>query len=190
MLMKWARVDKDGSFTVTGNPAISYSTLIPERLSVCEGFVRMAGQALTIACRYSCARKQGPHDEKIMDFQTHYAQLLPSVAYTYMIKVVERVLMARWDNMAKLLHTSQDAFVKLLPDMHAISAGLKASATWRGSEILETCRRACGGHAYSAYNAIAGIIGDWGVMTTGTRDFSLPSINTFMHTQGAETTFH
>lgn len=51
--------------------------------------------------------------------------------------------------------------------MHAVSAGIKATVTWFGAEVLERCRRACGGHAYSSYNAISGIIGDWGVMTTG-----------------------
>ena len=74
----------------------------------------------------------------------------------------------------------------LLPDMHAISAGLKATLTWWGSWVLEGlymdnlfpfgnkrktgCRRACGGHAYSSYNAIASLIADWGVMTTGGGD--------------------
>ncbi|KAG0249595.1 acyl-Coenzyme A oxidase [Mortierella polycephala] len=42
--------------------------------------------------------------------------------------------------------------------------------TWYATEILESCRRACGGHAYSSYNAIAGLIGDYGVVTTGGGD--------------------
>ncbi len=51
--------------------------------------------------------------------------------------------------------------------MHAISSGLKATITWWGCEVLERVRRSMGGHAYSSYNAIAGAIGDWGVVTTG-----------------------
>jgi acyl-CoA oxidase len=72
--------------------------------------------------------------------------------------------------MAGMIETDRDQFLSLLPDIHAISAAFKALVTWQGSTILEECRRACGGHAYSAYNAIAGHIGDWGVMTTGGGD--------------------
>ncbi len=51
--------------------------------------------------------------------------------------------------------------------MHAVTAALKAFAGWWGSECLESCRRSLGGHGYSAYNAVAGLIGDWNVVTTG-----------------------
>jgi len=72
--------------------------------------------------------------------------------------------------MSNLSSTNQNQFLKNLPDVHAIAAGLKASITWWGSEVLERCRRACGGHAFSSYNSISSIIGDWGVMTTGGGD--------------------
>ena len=68
------------------------------------------------------------------------------------------------------INTRPEIFLSQLADIHCISAGMKAGVGWWGSEMLERCRRACGGHAFSAYNAIAGIIGDWGVMTTGGGD--------------------
>lgn len=36
-----------------------------------------------------------------------------------------------------------------------------------GADALETIRRSVGGHAYSAYNAIASHIADFAVVTTG-----------------------
>lgn len=61
-------------------------------------------------------------------------------------------------------------YLENVGDMHAVSASIKAACTWFGSDVLESCRRACGGHAYSAYNSIGGIIQDWGVVTTGAGD--------------------
>lgn len=75
-----------------------------------------------------------------------------------------------------------------IAEMHANSSGLKAFCTWWGADALETCRRACGGHAFSAYlpfyaqfilfdifyvirySFIPDIIGDFGVYTTGGGD--------------------
>jgi len=55
-------------------------------------------------------------------------------------------------------------------EMHANSCGLKAYCTWWSIEALETCRRACGGHAFSAYSCLPAMLGDFGVYTTGGGD--------------------
>jgi acyl-CoA oxidase len=78
--------------------------------------------------------------------------------------------MKHWMYLQSISTTDSDTYTTHLPDIHATSAGLKATITWWATEVFENCRRACGGHAYSAYNAIAGIIADWGVMTTGGGD--------------------
>jgi acyl-CoA oxidase len=54
--------------------------------------------------------------------------------------------------------------------MHGVTASLKTWLGWWGSDSLESCRRCLGGHGFSAYNAVAGMIGDWGVITTGGGD--------------------
>ncbi|RKP07691.1 acyl-CoA dehydrogenase/oxidase [Thamnocephalis sphaerospora] len=170
MLMRWATVTREGKFTQAPHAALSYAALIPERLSCLFATANMCGQAATIATRYSCVRRQGPKDEKVMDFQTQQVRLMPAVATVYVCSVVSRVMMAHWGNMTSMINDQPEEFLRLLSDVHAVSAGFKAVSTWRGSEVLEMCRRACGGHAYSAHNALAGIIGDWGVVTTGGGD--------------------
>ncbi len=37
----------------------------------------------------------------------------------------------------------------MLPELHAVSAGLKSFVTTIVSEQIEQCRLACGGHGYS-----------------------------------------
>ncbi|CAG8469334.1 9682_t:CDS:10 [Diversispora eburnea] len=160
MLMKWSKVTIEGIFIPSPNPALSYITLIGERFSVLYGAQNALGQALTIACRYGCIRRQGTNNEQIMDYQSHYVNLMPGVA----------IILNRWSQATKLAQTNQSEFLEKINDFHAISSGLKATLTWWGSEVLERVRRSMGGHAYSAYNTIGPAIADWGVTTTGGGD--------------------
>ncbi|KAI8364351.1 acyl-CoA dehydrogenase/oxidase [Radiomyces spectabilis] len=170
LLSKWVDLDRQGNYTPAPNPAVMYATLIPERLSLVTVTTQMISQALTIATRYGVVRRQGPKNQQIMDYQSHYVKLLPAIAFMYMVKSASGTL----DDHFKILTAGGEmdpiVYLNHMGDMHAISACLKGFAGWYSSEILETCRRACGGHAYSAYNGIGHIIGDWGVMTTGGGD--------------------
>ncbi|KAI8622807.1 acyl-CoA dehydrogenase/oxidase [Chytriomyces sp. MP71] len=170
MLMKWMQVDEAGNVSPAPHPAIMYATLIPERISALTGIRLMVGQSVTIACRYGVTRRQGPGNPQIIDFQAQTVNMLPLVAGIYVYQNTCNKMEARWSLMQQAATENPDEYLKELPDIHCISAGLKAVGTWWGSYALELCRRACGGHAYSAYNAIAGHIGDWGVMTTGGGD--------------------
>jgi acyl-CoA oxidase len=89
MLMRWAQVTRDGEFIPPPHPALAYAALIPERLSCPFGVVTLCGQAVTVATRYSCVRRQGSKDEKIMDFQTQQVRLMPAIAAVYVNKVAD-----------------------------------------------------------------------------------------------------
>ncbi|KAF9572710.1 acyl-Coenzyme A oxidase [Mortierella alpina] len=170
MLMKWASMTSEGEFTPSPNPVLSYATLIPERFTILAGAQVVLSQSLTVAVRYGAVRRQGNHDEQIIDYQTHYTSLMPGVAFTYMLNIVDKMLMDKWDEVAGYAQTDAGAFMREIPDQHGVSAAFKGALAWYVTEILESCRRACGGHAYSSYNAIAGLIGDFGVVTTGGGD--------------------
>lgn len=47
---------------------------------------------------------------------------------------------------------------------------MKAHLGWWCADALELSRRTLGGHAFSAYTAVAGVIGDYSVITTGGGD--------------------
>ncbi|KAG2217625.1 hypothetical protein INT45_008078 [Circinella minor] len=170
MLQKWVQLERDGSYTPAPNPAVMYATLIPERLSLIIVTTQLVGQALTIATRYGVVRRQGSKNEQIMDYQSHYSQLIPAISFMYMVKSAASTIDSQFEVLTAGGEMNPVDYLNHMGDMHAVSACLKGLTGWYGSEILETCRRACGGHAYSAYNGIGQIIGDWGVMTTGGGD--------------------
>ncbi|CAO3699925.1 unnamed protein product [Rhizopus microsporus] len=170
MLAKWAQLDRQGNYKPAPNPAVMYATLIPERLSLVTVTTQMISQALTIATRYGVVRRQGAKNQQIMDYQSHYVKIIPAIAFIYMVRSTADVLNEHFDISTAGGKMDPMVYLNHMGDMHAMSACLKGLTGWYSSEILETCRRSCGGHAYSAYNAIGHIIGDWGVMTTGGGD--------------------
>lgn len=42
----------------------------------------------------------------------------------------------------------------MLPELHALSSGLKATCTWMTADGIEACRRTCGGHGYSKLSGL------------------------------------
>ncbi|CAO3618559.1 unnamed protein product [Cunninghamella echinulata] len=171
MLAKWVSLDRQGNYTPAPNPAVMYATLIPERLSLIESTTFMISQVITIATRYGVTRRQGNKNQQIMDYQSHYVKLIPPIAFMYILKSAGEDIYKNFN-----IFTSggkiEDPLVYLnhMGEMHCISASVKALSGWYATEILETCRRSAGGHAYNQYNAIGTYINDWGVMTTGAGD--------------------
>ncbi|KAJ3332437.1 acyl-Coenzyme A oxidase [Blyttiomyces sp. JEL0837] len=167
MLMRWCQVSKDGEVNGPAHPAVMYATLIPERLTMMFSVRMPVGKALTIACRYGVTRRQGSVNEQIIDYQAQQVNLMPALAGLYVMQLAARLVFNHWDHVSALSDTNPAEYAQYLPDIHATSAGLKATLTWWGGEILELCRRTCGGHAYSSYSGIPALIEDYGVNTTG-----------------------
>ncbi len=42
----------------------------------------------------------------------------------------------------------------VLPELHALSSGLKALSTWITADGIERCRSTCGGHGYSKLSGL------------------------------------
>ncbi|ORZ14680.1 hypothetical protein BCR42DRAFT_461358 [Absidia repens] len=171
MLAKWVSLDRDGTFHPAPNPAVMYATLIPERLSLLIVTTQMISQALNIATRYGVVRRQGPKNQQIMDYQSHYVKLIPAISFMYMMQSASTDINDNFDVLTSGGKIDDPlVYLNHMGEMHAVSASIKGLSGWYASDILETCRRCCGGHAYSAYNAIGHITNDWGVMTTGGGD--------------------
>jgi acyl-CoA oxidase len=174
MLTRWARLTNTAvngkpqiHFEEAENPVLAYGTLIPERVVMgSPGAVRMVIHALTVAVRYGVARRIGDSNRQIMDFQTHLTALVPGIAYAYVVNAVGVAIGKHWDE----INRDQKVLLKSLPDMHAVSAAFKATCSYEMMDFLEASRRACGGHAVLAYNAIGGMISTAFVSTTGGGD--------------------
>ncbi|CAO3662908.1 unnamed protein product [Rhizopus stolonifer] len=170
MLAQWVHLDRQGHYRPAPNPALMYATLIPERLAMIIVTTQFISRAITIATRYSIVRRQGAENQQIMDYQSHYAKLVPGIVFLYMLQSASDTLHGQFDVLTAGGKMDPKDYLDHMGDMHAMSACLKGLTGWYGSEVLESCRRSCGGHAYSAYNSIGHIIGEWGVMTTGGGD--------------------
>jgi acyl-CoA oxidase len=118
---------------------------------------RPAALALTIAVRYSDFRVQfstldnSTQERKVLDYQLQQLKLIPPIAHCVAQLFAGKHLFAlfyQYDQAA-----SRGDF-SLLTEMTALSAICKASYTWTTLSNLEVCRRACGGHGFSAYSGI------------------------------------
>jgi acyl-CoA oxidase len=169
MLMKWAQVSQDGVFTPPENPAISYNTLITERLLALNLMVECLAPAMIISIRYGVMRQQGPNNERIMDYQSHQWNLIPILASTFAMTVLFDKLRGDWNQALQAQHDKKQ-FLGIVQYWHGVSSGLKAWQGWWTMDALEIVRRSLGGHAYSSYSGMGTLITDFAVTTTGAGD--------------------
>ena len=67
MLMGMCRVEKDGDFSIVGDPRVLYSTMMLIRMHIVKGMNTYMFGALTIAFRYASVRRQFStiHNQKV-----------------------------------------------------------------------------------------------------------------------------
>jgi acyl-CoA oxidase len=153
LLMKNAVVEPDGTYKrIAKSEKAAYSTMIFVRaMIVLEVATRGLAQACTIAIRYSCVRRQselvpGGPEPKILDFQTQQYKLLPILASCYAYWFSGLYIRLTY---FQINYEIQQGNIDLLPELHAVSSGLKAFTTYGANLGIEQCRLACGGHGFS-----------------------------------------
>ncbi|XP_032179694.1 peroxisomal acyl-coenzyme A oxidase 2 isoform X2 [Mustela erminea] len=161
MLSRFAQVLPDGTYVKLGTQQTNYFSMVVVRVELLLGeIIPLLQKACVIAIRYSVIRRQSsirPSDPeaKILDYQTQQQKLLPQLATAYAFHFLA-------SNLLKFLHSSYDAIrnkdFSHLPELHALSAGIKAMTSdlcFQGSEL---CRRACGGHGYSKLSGLPSLV--------------------------------
>ncbi|KAK2157610.1 hypothetical protein LSH36_188g07009 [Paralvinella palmiformis] len=154
MLMKYSQVLKDGTYVKsTKLKKSSYGVMVLVR-SMLIYYLAIQGlaPACTIAIRYSAVRRQSEQtksqlEPQILDYQTQQYKLFPILASAYAVLftgVKMKEIYYEVDNEIQQGHTER------LPELHALSSGLKALTSSMASWCIERCRLACGGHGYSA----------------------------------------
>ncbi|XP_058144216.1 peroxisomal acyl-coenzyme A oxidase 2 isoform X2 [Dasypus novemcinctus] len=161
MLNRFAQVLPDGTYVKFGKPQSNYLTMVVTRVAMLSGEIIMQLQkACVIAIRYSVVRRQSrlrPSDPeaKILDYQTQQQKLFPPLAMAYAFHFTGLSIM-------EFFKCSHDAILNkdfdLLPELHALSAGLKALMTDLCVQAAEMCRRACGGHGYSMLSGLPSVV--------------------------------
>ncbi|KAM4842879.1 peroxisomal acyl-coenzyme A oxidase 1 isoform 3-T3 [Thomomys bottae] len=159
MLMKYAQVQPDGTYVKPVSNKLTYGTMVFVRSYLVGEAARSLSKACTIAIRYSAVRHQseiiaGDPEPQILDFQTQQYKLFPLLATAYAFQFVGRFMK---DTYYRVNEGIGQGDLTELPELHALTAGLKAFTTWIANAGIEECRMACGGHGYSHCSGIPNI---------------------------------
>ncbi|XP_061779089.1 peroxisomal acyl-coenzyme A oxidase 1 isoform X3 [Nerophis lumbriciformis] len=159
MLMKYAKVDPDGTYIKPPSAKLTYGTMVFIRSMIVGESARVLAKSSTIAIRYSAVRHQseirpGEPEPQILEYQTQQYKLFPVLAMAYAFTFVGQYMNDTYHRITADIH--QGDFSQL-PELHALSAGLKAFTTWAANSAIEVCRMSCGGHGYSRSSALPDI---------------------------------
>jgi acyl-CoA oxidase len=154
MLMRFAKVDANGTFSKASHSKLAYGTMVFVRATIVDTCYKYIARAATIAVRYSVVRRQfpagkGQPEVQILDYQTQQHKLFPLVAAAYAMFFVGKEMMRLYHlNNQKL----QNDDVSLLPELHALTSGWKALDTEIACAGIEIARKSLGGHGYMVFS--------------------------------------
>ncbi|XP_077894658.1 peroxisomal acyl-coenzyme A oxidase 2 isoform X2 [Ictidomys tridecemlineatus] len=161
MLSRFAQVLPDGTYIKFGTAQSNYLGMVVTRVRLLlTSILPLLQKACVIAVRYSVVRRQSrlrPSDPetKILDYQTQQQKLLPQLAMSYAFHFTAVSLL-------EFFHRSYDEILRkdfsLLPELHALSTGMKAMMSELCTQGAELCRRACGGHGYSKLSGLPSLV--------------------------------
>ncbi|KAI8467455.1 MAG: acyl-CoA dehydrogenase/oxidase C-terminal [Monoraphidium minutum] len=158
MMMRYSQVTPEGAFVPPppANAKASYATMLYVRADIVRNAGWFLGRATTIAVRYAAVRRQtapgpGERELQVLDYQNCAGILLPLVAAGYALWLMGDSMMAAYN---KFEADRDRGDFSALPELHALSSGLKAVCTWITADGIEECRRTCGGHGYSRLSGL------------------------------------
>ncbi|XP_072501860.1 peroxisomal acyl-coenzyme A oxidase 1 isoform X3 [Notamacropus eugenii] len=159
MLMKYAQVKPDGTYVKPVSDRLTYGTMVFVRSFLVGEAARSLSKACTIAIRYSLVRHQseiqpGEPEPQILDFQTQQYKLFPLLATAYAFQFVGAYMKETYHRINVDIGQGN---LNELPELHALTAGLKAFTSWTANSGIEACRMACGGHGYSHCSGLPNI---------------------------------
>ncbi|XP_054459875.1 peroxisomal acyl-coenzyme A oxidase 1 isoform X2 [Anoplopoma fimbria] len=159
MLMKYAKVEPDGTYLKPPSAKLTYGTMVFIRSMIVGESARALSKSCTIAIRYSSVRHQseirpGDPEPQILDFQTQQYKLFPLLAMAYAFTFVGQYMNQTYQRISGDINEGD---YSELPELHALSAGLKAFTTWATNSAIEVCRMSCGGHGYSRSSGLPDI---------------------------------
>lgn len=124
------------------------------RVSILSTCVAYFTNAVTIALRYSAARKQfGPSGEEelpVLEYQLQQWRLIPYLAILYAFKNFAdffSLVIGRFE-INKFFNQNQENAHEMGIEIHGLSSGAKPLFGWITQRGIQDCREACGGHGY------------------------------------------
>ncbi|XP_035660314.1 peroxisomal acyl-coenzyme A oxidase 1-like [Branchiostoma floridae] len=96
----------------------------------------------------------GQPEPQVLDYVTQQYKLFPYLAAAYAFMLAARsMIFVYFRSMEKIGRGD----ITVLPELHALSSGLKSLSSWVMNAGIEECRMACGGHGYSHASGIPSI---------------------------------
>ncbi|KAG2181992.1 hypothetical protein INT43_006918, partial [Umbelopsis isabellina] len=171
MLMKFAKVDKDGVYRPPVHSKLSYGSMVKLRAMMVPEAGWKLGQALTVSVRYCTVRRQfqpanlnkadeptaGP-ESQVISYSGVQHRLFPLISVAYGLIIAGFTVTRLFDEMTEQLAV-EDA--TLLPQVHVLTCGLKSWGTRRACDGIEECRKAMGGHGYSAFSGLSDLFASY-----------------------------
>ncbi len=165
MLMRHAIVTPNGQFKKIGNDMLMYASMLCLRAILGIVASLYSAATTTIAIRYSCVRRQtvgsdGVTEPKIIEYKTQQYRLFAALATTYGYFFASNFF---YQDLLDLKEKTRDFELirqEELNKIHAVTAGLKATAFENALKFSQTNRLCCGGHGYSLASGIPQVIHD------------------------------
>lgn len=137
-------------------------TLVGGRICVPMGGLSATKSGLTIAIRYAHRRRQfgktGEPEVPIISYPSHQQRLMPLLAKTYVLDIVQKRLADRYE---RERHSGE-----ISRELENLAAGIKAISSWHTTASLQECREACGGNGFLSSNRIGQLKSDTDIFTT------------------------
>ena len=185
MLMRYTKVERDGSFSINSDVRGLYSVMMDIRLQLIGHSGEFLDRGLTIALRYSVIRRQfknnldNPKTEtKLLDYQTQQMKLLPLLALSFAMKQTFHDL---WIQYFNLLDDVKNEKFDGVEEMHHLSSGFKSLCTQRAMDGLMLIRQSIGGAGYTAWSGIPSIITDFSSAVTYEGDNTVMAQQSFRY---------
>eukprot|EP01047_Picozoa_sp_COSAG01_P052536 COSAG01_NODE_5534_length_4201_cov_48.592150_1_plen_312_part_00 len=152
MFSKHSRVTREGQF-IAPPPKLSkfkYIGMMNIRVGMVGGAARAAGQAATIAIRYSAVRTQGFKNSRavgvgeercILDYKMQQYRLFKALGASYLMLWTGRNITDFLETVVKGVESGDDSAADSLPELHATCAGLKAFCVSWASTLVEESRK-------------------------------------------------
>ncbi|KAF8385054.1 acox-1.6 [Pristionchus pacificus] len=159
MFMRFSKVLPDGTYVAPPHAKLGFGTMVFVRSIMIKDQATQLGAAAVIGIRYSAVRRQGEINEgagevQVIDYRTQQFRLLPQLARAFAFLFAAYEIKTLY-----MLVTEQigDGNMDVLPELHAVSSGLKSVVSWETAQGIEQLRLACGGHGYSRASAFPDI---------------------------------
>ncbi|CAK7212904.1 hypothetical protein SCUCBS95973_001618 [Sporothrix curviconia] len=172
MLARFAYVDPaTNKYVRPASASLLYGTMTWVRSNIVLQAGGVLARGVAIAVRYCAVRRQFQDQDRpaaddagetqVLDYTMVQQRLLPLLAATFALHFAGRAMIEQYQaNQAEQAKQAEQAADRLA-DLHATSCALKAYGSTLAGEGLEVCRRACGGHGYSAFAGIGAWYADY-----------------------------